>query len=513
MDPVAVISKLREDLTLSKTLDGKEPAPPLEEQLLYVLQPDWRLDSRKEVESMIARLARHYEPSEATHSMTRQLLDWLFKAFLYTIHPFIKPFLCEIADLSTRQNLTYAKWLCSFLKIKSDLASEALRSKESRAKVEHSLAFIETALASLQTQQVAYATSLREHATSSEKQIADSWASISNLEADFASAHTHYEGVLATVQKSLASLQVSLASLKEDQAESAASQRNHAALAAKEMTTVYSDLDKLRDKQTASEAATEARLSCNLLATMKDTSPIAMAYNSEGAFIAITGDRISETLLKGQLWDEHLLTFIDAHPFPAKTLAIDVGANIGSLTVPLARRFEKVIAIEPQAYAMNILQSTCFINSLTNVRFHNACVWSCSGKATPAPICLQDEYTLETNGTLSFRKSINLGATSFVASHDGNATIQMFSLDSLELDHVDLIKIDAQGADGLIIQGAMQLLRTFRPVVLFEWENELSQQYGSSFDEIASSLIPIGYTIQKLYQHNQKQADYVAFIA
>ncbi len=57
--------------------------------------------------------------------------------------------------------------------------------------------------------------------------------------------------------------------------------------------------------------------------------------------------------------------------------------------------------------------------------------------------------------------------------------------------HVDVIKIDTDGYDGQVLQGARQLLRTHRPSVVFEWHPILlaavDQDWATPFEVLVES--------------------------
>src|SRR5882672_283151 len=65
---------------------------------------------------------------------------------------------------------------------------------------------------------------------------------------------------------------------------------------------------------------------------------------------------------------------------PVGGVAIDVGANIGCVTVPLARRAKFVVAIEPQRVTFQHLCANVAINSLRNVVTLHAAAAESGGK-------------------------------------------------------------------------------------------------------------------------------------
>jgi FkbM family methyltransferase len=406
----------------------------------------WNLNRNIETQQILSRLKSFYTIYSHEKNIYLKIKDFSYRIVLFLIYPIIKPLIDELATLTVKLNLTYANWLCSLSDYSEKLIAESDQAKENYTKLDGSIHLIKGELSAL------------------EKKL----------------------DVLIDMQSKLT------------------------ATITKNDINTKKTLNHLRSDISSLEQETESRISCNLLATSIDTKALNIAKTKEGLFMAIQGDRISDTLLKGTTWDQHILDFIDKHPFKKRMLAIDVGANIGSLTIPFAKRFEKIIAFEPNAYAMNILKTTCFMNSINNVTFRHECVWSTFGKADIAPLAQQDECSLESDGSFSSRNNVNLGATSYRETNNEHDIIKMIPLKSLELAAVDFIKIDAQGADGRVLIGALPLLEKHKPVIVFEWEENLAEFYNLSFTEVSTSLEKIGYKIRVLKKHNSKQVDYVA---
>jgi len=51
---------------------------------------------------------------------------------------------------------------------------------------------------------------------------------------------------------------------------------------------------------------------------------------------------------------------------------------------------------------------------------------------------------------------------------EGGEKIDIITLDSLNLPGLDFLKIDVEGAEGLVIQGASETIRKYKPVIFFE---------------------------------------------
>jgi FkbM family methyltransferase len=125
---------------------------------------------------------------------------------------------------------------------------------------------------------------------------------------------------------------------------------------------------------------------------------------------------------------------------------IEVGANIGALTLPLAGMVGtagRVYAIESHAGNFNVLCANLALNGIAQVRPLNAFV-----RAAPG------------SGTHSIA-----GKENFV---DERWPAGFLALDDLGLEACALIKIDVDGREQEVLQSGARLIERARPVLYFE---------------------------------------------
>jgi len=126
--------------------------------------------------------------------------------------------------------------------------------------------------------------------------------------------------------------------------------------------------------------------------------------------------------------------------------AIDVGANVGEWTRPLAKIFNKVICFEPnpnfrQCFNMNINEP--------NVVLH--------------PYALSNHEHTASQGTNATHLNGMMGDTQ---PQDGD--IECKTLDSFGLTDVDYVKIDVDGFEIPVLKGAGRTLQRNSPVINIE---------------------------------------------
>jgi FkbM family methyltransferase len=140
---------------------------------------------------------------------------------------------------------------------------------------------------------------------------------------------------------------------------------------------------------------------------------------------------------------------------------IDVGANIGTFTIPAARRVGssgRVVAIEASPEIFNNLKKNVAVNDVSNVELICAAAGASNDNSEfyPAPI---DHF-----GMGSRAPQFNAAAIS----------VPGVTLDSLverlKLPSVDLIKIDVEGFELDVLKGASGLIESERPpLIIFEF--------------------------------------------
>lgn len=131
-------------------------------------------------------------------------------------------------------------------------------------------------------------------------------------------------------------------------------------------------------------------------------------------------------------------------------LLIDVGANLGLVTLPLARAGASVIACEMLPENCLKLQSACLLNGLHRVRVVQAAISSAD--------CLIEYGGLDAWG------KVGAGARQAVAMRLDT----VMRLPDLPFRRRQVIKIDVEGHELAVLEGAVELIARRRPAIVFE---------------------------------------------
>lgn len=139
--------------------------------------------------------------------------------------------------------------------------------------------------------------------------------------------------------------------------------------------------------------------------------------------------------------------------------AIDIGANVGLWSRDLTTSFDHVIAFEPVDIFRDCLRK--------NVQMPNFIVYSTAlGNETT---------TANMNVTLG-----NMGHTHIDPNSIGKGTTEIRTLDSYNFANIDYIKMDCEGFEYRVIQGARETILKCRPIIVVEQKphDAYSDQYG-----------------------------------
>ena len=141
---------------------------------------------------------------------------------------------------------------------------------------------------------------------------------------------------------------------------------------------------------------------------------------------------------------------------------IDAGAFIGDSALilsPLTNR--RVYAFEPTEDSFGKLQKTIELNGLTNVTACKMGLGEARGSAEMAQSLIPSTNTQVRNSAVPYA---------------GTETVEITTLDDFVKENdlrVGLLKVDVEGAEQMLLRGAMETIRSMKPALLFSiYHNE-----------------------------------------
>jgi FkbM family methyltransferase len=190
------------------------------------------------------------------------------------------------------------------------------------------------------------------------------------------------------------------------------------------------------------------------------------------------------------------------------SIVLDVGAYIGQYTL-LAAKYASmghVFAFEPHPESCRRLDAHVARNRLANVTVVPKAVGQMAGRM---PFALT-----EVAFTSALLPPDHLG--------DSVVEVEVTTVDDVVreagLRQVDMMKVDVEGAEGLVLRGAQETLARFRPLLIVETSRKRDQAFGDAPETLLGQLQDLGYTLyvlqrQRLIPVNSQFVDYENVIA
>jgi FkbM family methyltransferase len=165
--------------------------------------------------------------------------------------------------------------------------------------------------------------------------------------------------------------------------------------------------------------------------------------------------------------------------YPARNnLFIDVGGHVGTTSLPYSRLFKNVIAFEPNPVSYDLFKQSISRNNITNIEVHNKGVYH---KTTDCKIV---------------KHGSNSGCYFIQECEKSADSIPVVRLDDLPIDQpVDFIKIDTEGSEYFVLQGASELISKYKPLINIETNTCSSQYFGYDKERIFEFLRALNYTV------------------
>lgn len=196
-----------------------------------------------------------------------------------------------------------------------------------------------------------------------------------------------------------------------------------------------------------------------------------------GAVTGFTDDAVIFRCVKeGKIWEPHLVAQFSQFIKPG-TIVLDCGANIGLHAMAMLKsqpELREVMAFEPHPQIFPLLQQ--------NV--------AALGKITALQLALREDSEQLFSSTIT--NFANPGGATMKRQSANQAAptaggVASTSLDSLNIKNVSLIKIDVEGYEMPVIEGAKKLLADQRPVLIVEiWDLANKSARQAKIDRICS---------------------------
>lgn len=206
------------------------------------------------------------------------------------------------------------------------------------------------------------------------------------------------------------------------------------------------------------------------------------------AFLLAPEGSVPLEMWAGRYFEKRELELILGVLKPGMTF-FDIGANVGVFSMPAAKKLHngRVFAFEPCLWTYQLLVKNAQINDLANIRTVHSALGNSKGEAI-LQVNVAGKDGLNTIGKPTHEDS------EIVATE----TVPITTLDDFlgenSIGHVDVMKIDTEGAELFVLRGATNLLaKPNAPLILYE-SGFLSKGFGYHPVESMWLLEKYGYS-------------------
>ena len=157
--------------------------------------------------------------------------------------------------------------------------------------------------------------------------------------------------------------------------------------------------------------------------------------------------------------------FVIVDTLPDHAVIIDGGTNIGFFMIPVAQRVRRrgicIIGFEPQRQLYGALSGSLTLNGLDNCFLHQQALGD-----QPGSVVLPDiDYGIPQDfGTVQVQP-----ADTVEPAYRHDRTVPIVTIDSMNLERLDFLKLDVEGYECQALLGAEATLKRHRPWIWVEY--------------------------------------------
>lgn len=205
------------------------------------------------------------------------------------------------------------------------------------------------------------------------------------------------------------------------------------------------------------------------------------------SYMCYNNDTISNYLATYGYWETNLIKYAEKY-LNDYSVILDIGANIGTWSIPLAIKNRKIYSFEPYDSSFYALCGNIFINNKEKLIY-------------PYHMALIDDSNKKT--TMLLPELINIGGCKLIETIecDAKQRYKLETVDSLNFEKIDFIKLDVEGQELNVLKGAVHTILKYKPIIFFEcWAINSGhwQNIPNTHNELMEYIKSLNYTIYKV---------------
>lgn len=196
-------------------------------------------------------------------------------------------------------------------------------------------------------------------------------------------------------------------------------------------------------------------------------------------------------LLESEQWEPHMIEIFNKY-IKKTDVVLDCGAHVGYHTLQMSYLCQTVHSFECNPKTYLYLKKNVEKNKINNVVLHKRGLSDIIGKTT-----------------INFCASFNTGMCAlndnpyekpeYIESLKKKINVDLITIDSLELSRVNFMKIDVEGYERKLINGAIKTIMRCKPIMVIEvWINHKGETNIEFTKLLFSDLLHI-YNVEQIY--------------
>jgi len=157
---------------------------------------------------------------------------------------------------------------------------------------------------------------------------------------------------------------------------------------------------------------------------------------------------------EGRIWEKKLYNIYSKY-LSKNDIALDIGSYIGTHGLPMSKFAKNVFCFEPNTEIFNCLRSNILLNKIDTI--------------TPLKIALYDSKGSQT----FYERNTGTSRLATVGKKGGTSRVTEVYTDTIDnlfktVNNCRLIKLDVEGAEYKVLEGAKDFLKRNKPLLLVE---------------------------------------------
>ena len=225
-----------------------------------------------------------------------------------------------------------------------------------------------------------------------------------------------------------------------------------------------------------------------IILNIKRLPEIIIIRNSHGIFCNLKNDVSNQHLITQGINEGHFIEVVNVM-ISEEANVLDVGANIGTHSLLISKSIKRsnIFAFEPQSLIFSILQNNITLNNCSNIFPYKFALSDIDNKV----ISMEPFLYLEQN--------TNNGSQSLSNQPFSTGDLCITKrIDSLKLPPINFIKIDVQGSELKVLNGAINTIFSDRPIIFIEIEELHLRKQDCSSEVLINKLLSYNYAVYRI---------------